>query len=103
MGHLSEGITPTGSYSKLKDGKIGPENQSQISHNTYSLDLPAHLQISPTCNVADIYEYHPPDDVIECKSSRVKTSPKEGPGASTQACYYLLHCFLILVAVLCCF
>lgn len=50
-----------GSYHKLQDIKLGPLRIChKVSPNAYVLDLPEHLNISPTFNVADIYECFPP-------------------------------------------
>lgn len=62
MAHLSKERTPTASYSKLQDLKIGPFRiSSKIDPNAYVLELPCHLQISSTFNVKDLCEYFPPD------------------------------------------
>lgn len=50
-------------YNKLKDKKIGHFRILQkIGDNVYKVDLPTDMNISNTFNVADIFEYFPPDE-----------------------------------------
>ena len=64
MVHLRKHRFPTGDYHKLQAKKVGPFRIKQkINDNSYVIDLPPHWKIASTFNVADIHDYHPPDDV----------------------------------------
>lgn len=64
MVHLRKELFLVGTYSKLKPRKLGPFPISKkINDNTYLIDFQVDLNISSTFNIADLYEYHPPDAI----------------------------------------
>ncbi|KAI0507593.1 hypothetical protein KFK09_013719 [Dendrobium nobile] len=70
---------PQGSYSKLSPRKLGPfPIRHKINDNAYVIDLPPEILTSPTFNVADIYNYYPPDDVQILESSSESSSSEAG-------------------------
>lgn len=82
MAHLNKGRTPVGIYLKLQGKKIGPlKVQHKINDNAYVLVLPSHFQISPMFNVADLFEYFPPNGVMTFSSNRVKCFSRRGTDA----------------------
>ena len=53
-----------GTYNKLKDKKYGPyQIVKKINNNSYIIGLLDDMAIYPTFNVADVFEYHPPDEL----------------------------------------
>jgi len=63
MVYLCKGRMPAGTYTKLSNKKHGPfQILQKINDNAYVVDLLAVMAISLTFNVADIVEYHPPDE-----------------------------------------
>lgn len=61
---------PVGTYHKLMNKKIGPFSILQrLNNNAYVVNLPLDLQISHTFNVANLFEYFPPDAAPTISSS----------------------------------
>jgi len=59
MAHLRKEKIPRGTYNKLNYNKIGPcQVLRNISDNSYKLELLEDFDISPTFNVANLYEFH---------------------------------------------
>ena len=49
-------------YNKLKDKKYGPfQITMKINNNSLVVALPLGMSISSTFNVANFYDYHPPN------------------------------------------
>lgn len=51
---------PVGTLNKLKPRKLGPfAIKKKWEDNTYLIDIPPELNLSPTFNILDIYKYYP--------------------------------------------
>ena len=62
MVYLCKETFLAGSYHKLQAKKIGPCRILQkFGNNAYKVELPTELHISNTFNIADLFQYHPPD------------------------------------------
>lgn len=65
MGHFERGRIPAGTYSKLRNKKMGPFRVlHKAGDNAYILDLPDDLKVSSIFNISDLFEYYPPDEVV---------------------------------------
>lgn len=62
MVYLQNNHFPVGTYSKLQNRKYSHCCiLKKINDNTYVVILPKEMSFSPTINVVDLLEYHPPD------------------------------------------
>ena len=84
MVHLTKSRFPAGEFHKLQAKKFGPFRiQPRINDNAYILDLPSNWNISSTFNVSDLYEYHPPDGVLDNSRTSSFQEGEADAGAST--------------------
>lgn len=61
MVHLRQEWFPAGTYIKLQAKRIGPYHiLKKLGDKAYQLEIHAHIKISNTFNVADIFEHQPP-------------------------------------------
>ena len=58
LAHLRNERFPRGTYNKLKMKKIGPcRVLKKFGSNTYEIELPDGIEISPIFNILDLYPY----------------------------------------------
>jgi hypothetical protein len=58
LAHVRKEIFPKGTYNKLKMKKIGPcKVLKKFGANTYEIELPDGIEISPIFNISDLYPY----------------------------------------------
>ncbi|XP_020702851.1 uncharacterized protein LOC110114342 [Dendrobium catenatum] len=70
---------PPSTYSKLSRRKIGPVPiVSKINDNAYTVELSPGYITSPTFNISDLWQYHPPDDFAIIISSSELSSSEAG-------------------------
>ncbi|PKU82811.1 hypothetical protein MA16_Dca006109 [Dendrobium catenatum] len=79
MVRLRRECFPPGTHSKLSRRKIGPVPIiAKINDNAYTVELPQGYTASPTFNVSDLWQYHPPDDAPIMISSSESSSSNAG-------------------------
>ena len=69
--HLRREIFPEMEYNKLKLKKVGPcKILRKFSANSYEIELPPDVGISPIFNVADLYKYQGEDTAAEMEDAK---------------------------------
>ena len=96
MVYLRKRHLPTGTSGKLRNKKYGPcKIIKKINDNAYVVDLPENLAISSTFNMADIFEYFPPEE--SNSNSRTSCSKK---GRLMQDSLFSDYCSQCILGVL---
>jgi hypothetical protein len=73
LAHLRKERFPRKTYNKLKMKKIGPCNViRKFGANTYEIDLPDGVEISPIFNVVDLYTYRAEEERAENEHTEVQ-------------------------------
>jgi hypothetical protein len=68
---------PRGTYNKLKMKKIRPcRVLKKIGENSYEIELPDGIEISPIFNISDLYPYKPEEAGTENEQSEVQWRKK---------------------------
>ena len=97
MVYLRKKRCPVGIYHKLQAKKVGPcRILYKINDNAYVVYLAFDLQISNTVNVADLYEYHPPDNASVDEVNSESSSSHVGGRMMQGISYYVVFpsCYL---------
>ena len=82
MIYLRKERIPTGSYNKLKPKKYDSfKIAKKINDNTYIMDLPSYITMSKTFNVANLYSYHPTEQLYPDDNSRENSFEEGGTDA----------------------
>ena len=102
MVHLKKGRFLIRTYSKLEMKKFGPCKilNKFNSRNTYEIELPDDMNISPIFNIFDLYKYHESEDEVVVSDDYPKKQIEEVEqisdqrvGKSTRGKYY--HEYLV--------
>jgi hypothetical protein len=71
LAHLRKERFPRGTYNKMKMKKIGPcKVIRKFGANTYEIELPDGVGISPIFNVEDLYPYRAEEARVKMKRKK---------------------------------